>query len=53
MTPSQYVVMLVMIYDKSDKLKRIVDKLDTTKELLKRLKEEYKDSKDQETVDIQ
>jgi hypothetical protein len=47
----QYVVMFPMIYDKSTKLKGIVDKLDKTGELINRLREGYKVSKSQETID--
>jgi hypothetical protein len=49
--PSQYIVMLSYIYDRSIKLKGIVDKLDTTGKLMKRLKVEYKDSRDTENID--
>jgi hypothetical protein len=46
--PSQYIVMFSYIYDRSIKLKTIVDKLDKTGKLIKRLKVEYKDSRDRE-----
>jgi hypothetical protein len=49
--PSQYIVMFSYIYDRSTKLKGIVDKLDTTGKLMKRLKVEYKDSRDTENID--
>jgi hypothetical protein len=48
--PSGYIVVLLYIYERSDKLKAIVDKQDKTKELLKKLQEEYKDSQDREKV---
>jgi hypothetical protein len=43
--------MFSYIYDRSIKLKGIVDKLDTTGKLIKRLKVEYKDSRDTENID--
>ena len=49
--PSQYIVMFSYVYDRSTKLKGIVDKLDTTGKLMKRLKVEYKDSRDTENID--
>jgi hypothetical protein len=49
--PSQYIVMFPYVYDRSIKLKGIVDKLDTTGKLMKRLKVEYKDSRDTENID--
>jgi hypothetical protein len=49
--PSQYIVMFAMLYQKSIKLKAIVDKIDTTGELINRLRVEYKDSRDEEIID--
>jgi hypothetical protein len=50
-TPSQYIVMVPYIYDRSIKLKGIVDKLDKTGQLINRLRVEYKDSRDEENID--
>jgi hypothetical protein len=43
--------MFAMLYQKSIKLKAIVDKIDTTGELIRRLRVEYKDSRDEEIID--
>jgi hypothetical protein len=48
--PSGYIVVLLYIYERSDKLKAIVDKQDKTNKLLEKLQEEYKDAQDREKV---
>ena len=48
--PSNYIAMLLYVYDSSTKLKEIVDKQDKTKKLIEQLKEEKNDSMDREKV---
>ena len=48
--PSNYISFLLYVYDSSSKLKEIVDKQDTTKTLIEKLKEEKIDSTDREKV---
>ena len=48
--PSGYIVVLLYIYERSDKLKAIVDKQDKTNKLLEKLQIEYKDAQDREKV---
>jgi hypothetical protein len=51
--PSGYIAVLLYIYERSDKLKAIVDKQDKTNKLLEKIQEEYKDSQDWEKLLIE